>query len=72
MGGGRARRPRRRDYAETVSATLLDGGLSRRSILNRRELQAILAEHESGGRNREALIWNLAMLNLWLDHFAPT
>jgi asparagine synthase (glutamine-hydrolysing) len=57
------------EWKPWVSATLLDGPLSRRSILDRRELQAILAEHDSGGRNREALIWNLAMLSLWFEQF---
>ena len=52
-----------------VSATLLDGPLSRRSILDRRELQAILAQHNSGGRSHETLIWNLAMLSLWFEQF---
>jgi asparagine synthase (glutamine-hydrolysing) len=57
------------EWKPWVSATLLDGPLSRRSILDRRELHAILAEHDSGGRNREALIWNLAMLSLWFEQF---
>jgi asparagine synthase (glutamine-hydrolysing) len=60
------------EWKPWISATLLDGPLSRRSILDRRELQAILAEHDAGGRNREALIWNLAMLSLWFEEFAQT
>jgi len=57
------------EWKPWVSATLLDGPLSRRSILDRRELQAILAEHNSGGRSHETLIWNLAMLSLWFEQF---
>lgn len=60
------------EWKSWIQSTLLEGPLSRGSILDRRELQALLAEHESGRRNREALIWNLAMLSLWLDDFAPT
>jgi asparagine synthase (glutamine-hydrolysing) len=59
------------EWKSWVSATLLDGPLSRRSILDRRELQAILAEHGSGRRNRETLIWNLAMLSLWFEQYTP-
>jgi asparagine synthase (glutamine-hydrolysing) len=61
----------RSEWKSWVSAALLDGPLVRRSILDRGELRAILAEHDSGGRNREALIWNLAMLSLWFENFAP-
>jgi len=57
------------EWKPWVSATLLDGPLSRRSILDRRELQAILGEHDSGRRSHETLIWNLAMLSLWFDQF---
>ncbi len=57
------------EWKPWVSATLLDGPLSRRSILDRRELQAILAEHNSGGRSHETLIWNLAMLSLWFEEY---
>ncbi len=59
------------EWKSWVSAALLDGPLTKRSILERRELQAILAEHHSGRRNRETLIWNLAMLSLWFEQFAP-
>lgn len=55
------------EWKDWVSGTLLDGPLAKRSLLDRRELQAILAEHGSGRRNRESLIWNLAMLNLWFE-----
>jgi asparagine synthase (glutamine-hydrolysing) len=57
------------EWKSWISATLLDGPLVRRSILDRSELHAVIAEHESGERNREALIWNLAMLSLWFDEF---
>jgi asparagine synthase (glutamine-hydrolysing) len=62
----------RGEWKSWVSAALLDGPLARRAIFERRELQSLLAEHFSGRRNRETLIWNLAMLSLWFEEFAPT
>jgi asparagine synthase (glutamine-hydrolysing) len=59
------------EWKTWVSRALLDGPLPQRSILDRRELQAILTEHSSGRRNRETLIWNLAMLSLWFEQYAP-
>jgi asparagine synthase (glutamine-hydrolysing) len=59
----------RGEWKSWVSAALLDGPLARRSILDRGELQAILAEHGSGRRNRETLIWNLALLSLWFEQY---
>jgi asparagine synthase (glutamine-hydrolysing) len=59
------------EWKSWVSGALLDGPLAQRSILDRRELQAVLAEHSSGRRNRETLIWNLAMLSLWFEQYTP-
>jgi asparagine synthase (glutamine-hydrolysing) len=59
------------EWRSWIAATLLEGPLARGSILERRELKAVLADHESGGRSRETLLWNLAMLSLWLEQFAP-
>jgi len=50
-----------------LEKTLLDGPLIQRSILERRALQSIVAEHVTGRRNRDSLIWNLVMLSLWFD-----
>jgi asparagine synthase (glutamine-hydrolysing) len=61
----------RGEWKSWVSAALLDGPLARRPILDRGELQAILAEHGSGRRNRETLLWNLALLSLWFERYAP-
>ena len=60
------------EWRSWVSEALLDGPLAQRSILDRHELRAILAEHGSGRRNRETLIWNLAMLSLWFEQYSPT
>ena len=59
------------EWRSWVSDALLVGPLAQRSIIDRRELQAILAEHGSGRRNRETLIWNLAMLSLWFEQYTP-
>ena len=61
----------RGEWKAWVSATLLEGPLAKRAILDRREMQAILAEHDSGRRDRETLIWNLTMLSLWFEQFTP-
>ena len=61
----------RGEWKSWVRDTLLRGPLMQRSILDPREVESILAEHESGRRNRESLIWNLAMLSLWFDQYAP-
>jgi asparagine synthase (glutamine-hydrolysing) len=60
------------EWKPWVSSTLLEGPLAKRAILDRRELQSILDEHNSGRRSRETLIWNLAMLSLWFEQYAPT
>lgn len=60
----------RSEWKSWVTGALLAGPLARRSILDRGELQAILAEHGSGHRNHETLIWNLAMLSLWFEQNA--
>jgi asparagine synthase (glutamine-hydrolysing) len=57
----------RGDWKRWVSAALLEGPLARRSILERSELERLLSEHGEARRNRETLLWNLAMLNLWLE-----
>jgi asparagine synthase (glutamine-hydrolysing) len=62
----------RGEWRSWVSSALLDGALTRRQIFNRHELQTIVCEHVSGKRNRETIIWNLLMLNLWLEQYAPT
>lgn len=60
------------EWRSWVSSALLDGPLARRRILERRELKSLLDEHDSGRRSRETLIWNLAMLSLWFEQYAPT
>jgi asparagine synthase (glutamine-hydrolysing) len=60
------------EWKSWVREALLQGPLTQRSIVDRNELEGILAEHESGRRNREALIWNLAMLSLWFREYAPS
>jgi len=62
----------RGDWRAWVSATLLEGPLVRRSIFERSELQALLHQHDSGRRNLETLIWNLAMLSLWFKQASAT
>jgi len=48
---------------------LLEGSLSQKSLLRRDGIARLLDEHFSGGRNHETQIWNLLMLDLWLEEY---
>ena len=59
----------RKDLNEYARGLVLDGEATRQ-YLDRKRLQAMWREHETGLRNHATPLWAVMMLNLWHDRFA--
>lgn len=51
---------------------LLQGPLTRRSLLDAESVKALLMEHERGLRNHETRLWNMLMLSLWFEAYGAS
>lgn len=51
---------------------LLQGPLTRRSLLEAESVKALLMEHERGLRNHETRLWNMLMLSLWFEAYGAS
>jgi len=49
--------------------TVLRGPLMTRRLLNPGAVVALMDEHASGTRNREAILWNCLMLSVWFEAY---
>jgi asparagine synthase (glutamine-hydrolysing) len=52
--------------------TVLRGPLMTRPLLNPDAVLALMDEHASGTRNREAILWNCLMLSLWFEAYGAS
>ena len=52
--------------------TVLRGPLMTRPLLNPDAVLALMEEHASGTRNREAILWNCLMLSLWFEAYGAS
>jgi asparagine synthase (glutamine-hydrolysing) len=55
----------RRDWTDLVNDLILGSHVERRGWFQRDALERIVAEHRQG-RNRDALLWTLLILEIWL------
>jgi asparagine synthase (glutamine-hydrolysing) len=59
----------REDLKDLVNDTLLSPKATGRGYFRRNSLEKMLAEHQSGKKNWQYVIWNLLMLELWHQMF---
>jgi asparagine synthase (glutamine-hydrolysing) len=52
--------------------TVLRGPLMTRPLLNPDAVLALMDEHVSGTRNREAILWNCLMLSVWFEAYGAS
>jgi asparagine synthase (glutamine-hydrolysing) len=59
----------REELKDLVNDTLLSPRATARGYFRRDSLEGMLAEHQSGKKNWQYVIWNLLMLELWHQMF---